>query len=213
MRHSWKETNLSHPCRTSWTPNEVFLRDCQTLPCWLPTWTPGRKELKWKEQPLLIIRWLHRSIWRISKKVKLQWKANYTLKSISPLLSESNLSKYEFIKNICLQKFSFIFFGNILPCKYLVDKGFCFGSRQDGAEYFTLKYIITYYILRYTISYLYISIILSFVIVPLGLSSMKPLHEKIFFLTMTDQVIMGQAAMRNNVRDIDLNHSLISSWV
>ena len=110
MRHSWKETNLSHPCRTSWTPNEVFLRDCQTLPCWLPTWTPGRKELKWKEQPLLIIRWLHRSIWRISKKVKLQWKANYTLKSISPLLSESNLSKYEFIKNIFLQIFPSSFF-------------------------------------------------------------------------------------------------------
>ena len=94
----------------------------------------------------------------------------------SQTFQNMNLSKIFFCKF-----FLHLFFWKILPCKNLVDKGFCFGSRQDGAEYFTLKYIITYYILRYTISYLYISIILSFVIVPLGLSSMKPLHEKIFF--------------------------------
>ena len=117
MRHSWKETNLSHPCRTSWTPNEVFLRDCQTLPCWLPTWTPGRKELKWKEQPLLIIRWLHRSIWRISKKVKLQWGANYleidlaTFVRVKPfkiwIYQKNKFAKFFlhlFLENLTLQK-------------------------------------------------------------------------------------------------------------
>ena len=109
MRHSWKETNLSHPCRTSWTPNEVFLRDCQTLPCWLPTWTPGRKELKWKEQPLLIIRWLHRSIWRISKKVKLQWGANYLEIDLATFVRVKPFKIWIYQKYF-FANFSFIFF-------------------------------------------------------------------------------------------------------
>ena len=141
MRHSWKETNLSHPCRTSWTPNEVFLRDCQTLPCWLPTWTPGRKELKWKEQPLLIIRWLHRSIWRISKKVKLQWGANYLEIDLATFVRVKPFKIWIYQKYF-FANFSFIFFfWKILPCKNLVDKGFCFGSRQDGTVHFH-RYIL-----------------------------------------------------------------------